>query len=82
MCTVSVDAAGTGGNRVRIPETSTLTFGCASDRAAFTLYVKSPAEGFGLGRRCLRPRLLAAWPTVMGLPPGETEVAAVRVRNV
>jgi len=66
---------------VRIPETSTLTFGCGSDVPRFTLYVKAPEGGVNLERSCIRPRLVAAWPTVMGLPPGSYELSAVRVRN-
>jgi len=30
----------------------------------------------------VRPKLVAAWPTVMGLPPGSYELAAVKVRNL
>jgi hypothetical protein len=33
-----------------------------------------------LTRPCAGPRLVAAWPTVMGLPPGTYELHAVKVR--
>ena len=80
-CEVDLDATGRGGHSISIPEASTLTFGCGSDVPRFTLYVKSPTEGVRLAPTCVRPRLVAAWPTVMGLPPGSYELAAVQVRN-
>jgi hypothetical protein len=43
--------------------------------------VDSLTQGVRLGRPCVDPRLVAAWPTVMGLPPGSPELDAVRVRN-
>lgn len=79
-CDVRLDAVGPGGRSIRIPQTSTLTFGCGSDKPRFTLYVDS-LEGVRLGRACNETRLVAAWPTVMGLPPGQHELDAVRVRN-
>jgi hypothetical protein len=80
-CDVSVAATGRDGDSIHIPEASTLTFGCGSDRPKFTLYVDSLTERVRLGRTCVAPRLVAAWPTVMGLPPGSPELDAVRVRN-
>jgi hypothetical protein len=80
-CDVSVAATGRDGDSIRIPAASTLTFGCGSDTPKFTLYVDSLREGVRLGRTCVNPRLVAAWPTVMGLPPGSPELEAVRVRN-
>jgi hypothetical protein len=46
----------------------------------FTVYAKTPGDGVRL-ENCSSPRLVAAWPTVMGLPPGSYELAAVNVRN-
>jgi hypothetical protein len=80
-CRVAVAATGRDGGSIRIPEASTLTFGCGSDKPKFTVYVDSLTGGVPLGRTCVDPRLVAAWPTVMGLPPGSPELQAVRVRN-
>jgi hypothetical protein len=80
-CDVRLEATTPGGAKVSIPEASTLTFGCGSDRPAFTLYVEQPTAGVAISRPCTAPRLVAAWPTVMGLPPGSFELAAVTVRN-
>ena len=47
-------------------------------RAAFTLYVERRRPRVsGHSRPCPDPRLVAAWPTVMGLPPGSFELGAV-----
>ena len=81
VCTVRLDASTRSGRSISIPDASTLTFGCGSDRARFTLYAASLRESLTLGRPCRDPRLVAAWPTIMGLPPGSYELAAVRVRN-
>jgi hypothetical protein len=80
-CDVSLAATGADGDPIRIPDASTLTFGCGSDAPRFTLYVGSLGEGVRLARTCVNPRLLSAWPTVMGLPPGSYELSAVQVRN-
>jgi hypothetical protein len=80
VCDVSVDATNTRGEPVSVPRSSTLTFGCGSDRARLTVYV-TELHDVDLASRCSRPRLVAAWPTVMGLPPGSFELAAVGVRN-
>jgi hypothetical protein len=80
-CDVSITTATTAGRPISIPEASTLTFGCGSDVARFTLYEKNPTAGVRLTEPCADARLVAAWPTVMGLPPGSFELAAVKVRN-
>jgi hypothetical protein len=80
-CDVSIVASTTAGRPISIPEASTLTFGCGSDVARFTLYEESPASGVRLTQPCPDARLVAAWPTVMGLPPGSFELAAVQVRS-
>lgn len=82
VCDISLTAETTSGRSISIPEASTLTFGCGSDRARFTLYEERPTSGVRLGRPCREPRLVAAWPTVMGLPPGSFELGAVEVANV
>jgi hypothetical protein len=81
-CDVSIDAKTTAGHPISIPETSTLTFGCGSARPRFTVYVEKPTHGVRLTRACRAPRLVSAWPTVMGLPPGSYELHAVTVKNV
>jgi hypothetical protein len=80
-CTVQIDATTPGGSAISIPEPSTLTFGCGSDVPRFTVYDDAPTDGVRLREDCPDPRLVAAWPTVMGLPAGSLELAAVRVRN-
>jgi hypothetical protein len=81
VCDVDVEARTVSGRPISIPERSTLTFGCGSDRPSFTLYVDEPSTGVRLPVPCRAPRLVAAWPTVMGLPPGSYELAAVDVVN-
>ena len=80
-CDVRVDATTTGGDPISIPGSSTLTFGCGSNRARLTLYAADLGT-VEVGSECADPTLVAAWPTVMGLPPGDFELAAVDVRNV
>jgi hypothetical protein len=80
-CDVSLEATGTHGSQVAIPQASTLTFGCDSDRGELTVFLKRLADGVSVPPSCAEPRLVAAWPTVMGLPPGSFELAAVRVRT-
>ncbi len=80
-CGIDLQATTRRGAAISIPEASTLTFGCGSDQARFTVYVAHPTAGFSLARPCSDPRLVAAWPTVMGLPPGVFELAAVDVEN-
>ena len=80
-CVVSLLAENPAGERASIPDASVLTFDCRDAEPGFTIYVERLSEGVSLGRTCRDPRLVAAWPTVMGLPPGSFELAAVRVRN-
>jgi hypothetical protein len=80
-CDVRLSATTPDGAAISIPEASTLTFGCGSDRARLTVYA-SELGSVRVAESCAEPRLVAAWPTVMGLPPGSLELAAVDVRNV
>jgi hypothetical protein len=80
-CDVSIAAKTRSGRSLSIPERSTLTFGCGSDRPRFTVYVEDPSAGVRITPTCRQPRLVAAWPTVMGLPPGSYELRAVTVEN-
>ena len=82
VCDVSISAETTAGRATSIPEPSVLTFDCGSGTPRFTLYAAELTERVSLARECRDPRLVAAWPTVMGLPPGSFELAAVEVRNV
>jgi hypothetical protein len=81
-CRVDIAAVNPRGEPVEIPRRSTLTFGCGSARPAFTVYVEDPTRGVVIQDTCASPRLVAAWPLVMGLPPGSAELAAVTIRNV
>ena len=81
-CVVSLDASTPAGRPISIPQASTLTFGCDSDTPHFTVYVDTLRAAVPIPVTCARPRLVAAWPTVMGLPPGSFELAAVDVRNL
>jgi len=80
-CDVAIEATTRSGRSISIPEASTLTFGCGGPRARFTVYVERPTAGVRLTRSCRDPRLVAAWPLVMGLPPGSHELYAVKVEN-
>jgi hypothetical protein len=79
-CDVSLQATTTSGHAISLPTASVLTFGCGSARPRLTVYSTDPSAGVEVPR-CSSPRLVAAWPTVMGLPPGDFELAAVSVRN-
>jgi hypothetical protein len=81
-CDVSIAAKTRSGRSISIPEPSTLTFGCGSARPRFTVYAEKPTAGVRLTRPCRDPRLVAAWPVVMGLPPGSYELRAVTVANI
>ncbi len=81
LCDVDVAAESVSGQPTSIPEPSTLTFGCGSDTPSFTLYAERLATGVRIARSCREPRLVAAWPTVMGLPPGSYELGFVKVAN-
>ena len=80
-CDISIAATTTSGRPIDIPEPSVLIFGCGSDEARLTQYASSPTTGLRLTTACANPRLLRAWPTVMGLPPGSFELRSVHVRN-
>jgi hypothetical protein len=79
---VDVAAVTVSGKPISIPEPSTLTFGCGSDTPRFTVYTADLSAGVRVASSCRDPRLVAAWPTVMGLPPGSYELQAVTVTNV
>lgn len=80
-CRVAVEATTTSGVPISIPSRSTLTFGCGSDEPRFSVYAASLDAAVPVRPTCSDPRLVAAWPTVMGLPPGSFELAAVGIRN-
>jgi hypothetical protein len=81
VCEMGIEARAATGRPITIPEPSTLTFGCGSSRPRFTLYVEKPSAGVPVTSTCRDPRLVAAWPTVMGLPPGSYELGFVEVSN-
>jgi hypothetical protein len=81
-CAVELAATTVKGASAAIPSASTLTFGCGSDEPRVSVYVDGLGEPVPVPRGCADPRLVAAWPTVMGLPPGSFELAAVDVRNL
>ena len=80
-CTVQINALTPTDRPVSIPRASLLTFGCGSDEPRFTLYIRDPARRFPIARRCDQPRLVAAWPTVMGVPPNSSVLRVVDVSN-
>jgi hypothetical protein len=81
-CDVSIAAKTRSGDPISIPEASNLTFGCGSVHPRFTMYVSKPVGRVSLTRACPSPRLVSAWPTVMGLPPGSYELHKVKVESV
>jgi hypothetical protein len=81
VCDVELSARTVSGRPISISERSTLTFGCGSDTPRFTRYVERPSAGVPIPETCRDPRLVAAWPTIMGLPPGSYELGFVRVAN-
>ena len=81
-CTVQINALTPSERPISIPQASLLTFGCGSDEPRFTLRVQDPSEEFPIARRCDQPRLVAAWPTVMGVPPNSSVLRVVEVTNV
>jgi hypothetical protein len=81
VCDVEIAAKTISGRPISISERSTLTFGCGSDTPRFTRYVAEPSAGVRIPATCRDPRLVAAWPTIMGLPPGSYELDFVRVVN-
>ena len=70
-CVVSMTARTPTGSVRSIPRSSVLTFGCGSARPRLAVYSSDPSAGVA-APRLLDPRLVAAWPTVMGLPPGDS----------
>lgn len=80
-CSVELVAESVAGTTVSIPQSSLLTFGCGSAEPKFTLYVRDPSEQFPLDEGCSGPRLVAAWPTVMGVPPNSSALRVVDVAN-
>ena len=81
-CHIAITAKTRAGAPIAIPEASTLTFGCGSSRPQLSTYASRPTEGVRLPTTCRDPRLVAAWPTVMGLPPGSYELSFVDVVNL
>jgi hypothetical protein len=81
-CSVEVQATNGRGDDVPLPTTSLLTFGCGSDEPRFTVHVPDPATGVPIPSTCADPRLVAAWPTIMGVPPNSDVLRAVHVSNV
>jgi len=81
-CDIAITATTRAGKPISIPEASTLTFGCGSSRPRLSTYAEKPTAGVRLARSCRDPQLVAAWPTVMGLPPGSYELGFVDVENV
>ena len=67
--------------RSRSPNLSTLTFECGGGRPGFTLMLGGWQAVSASPSRCPHARLAHAWPTVMGLPPGTFEVAAIKVKS-
>jgi hypothetical protein len=80
-CSIDVTATNERGENVPLPTTSLLTFGCGSDEPRFTLHVPEPASGVSIPATCTDPRLVAAWPTIMGVPPNSDVLRAVAVSN-
>lgn len=80
-CDVQIEAVTVTGKPISIPKASLLTFGCAESKPRFTLHVPDPTEGFALTQTCREPRLVAAWPTVMGVPPNSSVLRVVNVVN-
>ena len=80
-CRIEIEATNPDGETVTIPSTSLLTFGCGSDEPEFTLHVPDPARGVSMPSSCTDPRLVAAWPTVMGVPPSSDVLRVVAVSN-
>jgi hypothetical protein len=80
-CAVSIVARNRAGESLSIPDASSLVFGCRGSVPRLSVYADGLAEVVPLPATCREPRLVAAWPTVMGLPPGSFELAAVSVEN-
>ncbi len=80
-CRVAIAATNDRGESVDLPTTSLLTFGCGSDEPRFTVHAPDPADGVAIPATCADPRLVAAWPTIMGVPPSSDVLRAVGVSN-
>jgi hypothetical protein len=81
-CNIELEAVTVTGKPISIPPASLLTFGCGNGVPRFTLYVPDPTEGFAITKPCRDPRLVAAWPTVMGVPTDSSGLRVVEVANV
>jgi hypothetical protein len=81
LCEIELEARTVSGDPISIPKASTLTYGCGSSYPRFSVYDDDPTNGTELGTTCRFPTLLAAWPTVMGLPPVRFTLPAVKVAN-
>jgi hypothetical protein len=79
-CRIALQATTVQHRPASIPEASTLTFECDGARR-YSVYASRLDQPIDLEEPCGNARLVAAWPTVMGLPPGSFELAAVKVRN-
>lgn len=79
-CQVAVAATAPSGASRSLREASILTFGCGDTRPQLTVYARELAS-VEVPAECRDPVLVHAWPTAMGLPPGEFELAKVKVRN-
>jgi hypothetical protein len=80
-CSVEIAAANPRGEGVTLPGASLLTVGCGSDEPRFTVRVEDPPDGFDIPATCSDPRLVAAWPAVMGVPPNSAVLHFVDVTN-
>ena len=80
-CRVDIAATNGHGESVDLPTTSLLSFGCGSDEPSFTVHAPDPAQGVPIPSSCADPRLVAAWPTIMGVPPNSEILRAVGVSN-
>lgn len=78
-CTIAVDARTPSGRSLRLPEASVLTFGCGDEQGRFSIYARTLTSPVRLPETCRDPRLVAAWPTVMGLAPDTAHLGYVAV---
>ena len=80
-CAVEVVAANPSGNEFSVPGASLLTFGCGSDEPRLSIHVPDPGGEFDVPATCSEPRLVAAWPATMGVPPNSAVLRSVDVTN-
>jgi hypothetical protein len=78
-CTVEIAAENPRGEPVTLPGASMLTVGCGTAEPRFTLRVEDLGEGFTVPVTCRDPRVVAAWPAVMGVPPNSAVLHTVDV---